>query len=52
MTSTRVQPTVESLQTSATLFDTLGGEPAILRNHVICYQPGILNPRYHGEPPE
>src|SRR5690606_13718403 len=29
MTSTRVQPAVESLQTSTTLFDTLGGEPAI-----------------------
>jgi len=27
--ATRVQPTVESLQTSATLFETLGGEPAI-----------------------
>ncbi|MVW72276.1 MULTISPECIES: group II truncated hemoglobin [unclassified Bordetella] len=29
MTSTRVQPTTESLDNSVTLFETLGGEPAI-----------------------
>jgi hemoglobin len=29
MTTTRVEPKTESLETSVTLFDTLGGEPAI-----------------------